>query len=158
MIIQGEVYYIQNRWSGKQVDVYGCGTNNGTNIHLWTLNKTNVQKFRVIKDGSYYSFLSLWDENKAIDGGGKEFNIHIWDYSQNNNNQKWEKLIEDESYSLICKNNNHVMDVSFCHMHDRANIIYHYENHFQGNQQFRFINITIFWIIHNNKSNFFMHY
>ena len=71
MIIQGEVYYIQSRWSGKQVDVYGCGTNNGTNIHLWTLNKTNVQKFRVIKDGSYYSFLSLWDENKAIDGGEK---------------------------------------------------------------------------------------
>ena len=143
MIIHGGIYYIQSRLNGKQVDVYGGGTNNGTNIHLWTLNKTNAQKFKVIKDDSYYSFLSLCDESKAIDGGGNEFNIHIWDYSKNNDNQKWElKLIEDEWYSLICKSNNRVMDVAFCHMHDGANIFCSHEHHYKGNQQFRFININ----------------
>ena len=144
MIIPGEVYYIQSRLSGKQVDVCQSGTNNGTNIHLWTLNKTNAQKFRVIENGSYYSFLSLCDESKAIDGGGGDFNIHIWDFAKDNDNQKWElKFIEDEWYSLICKSNNRIMDVQFCHMHDGANIFCCQEHHFQGNQQFRFININI---------------
>jgi len=143
MIVNGEVYYIQSRLNGKQVDVCSSGTNNGTNIHLWTLNKTNAQKFRVIKEGSYYSFLSLCDEGKAIDGGGNEDNIHIWDYSKNNDNQKWElKLIEDEWYSLICKSNNRVMDVAFCHMHDGANIFCSHEHHYKGNQQFKFLNVN----------------
>ena len=97
MVSSGKKIKIQSRLNGKQVDVCRSGTNNGTNIHLWTLNKTNAQKFKAIKDGSYYSFLSLCDESKAIDGGGNEFNIHIWEYSKNNDNQKWElKLIEDE--------------------------------------------------------------
>ena len=143
MINQGEVYYIQSRLSGKHVDVCHSGTDNGTNIHLWTLNKTNAQKFRILKDGSYYSFLSLCDENKAIDGGGKDFNIHIWDYSKDNDNQKWElKNIEDEWFALICKSNNCIMDVSFSNLNDGANIICYEEHHFQGNQQFRFINVN----------------
>ena len=77
MITEGEIFYIQSRLSGKQVDVCHSGTDNGTNIHLWTLNKTNAQKFKVLKNGSYYSFLSLCNESKAIDGGGEDFNIHI---------------------------------------------------------------------------------
>ena len=143
MIIHGGIYFIQSRLNGKHVDVCRSGTNNGTNIHLWTLNKTNAQKFKVVKDGSYYSFLSLCDESKAIDCGENEFNIHIWEYSNNNDNQKWElKLIEDEWYSLICKSNNRVMDVAFCHMHEGANIFCSDEHHYKGNQQFRFININ----------------
>jgi hypothetical protein len=142
-MIPGEVYYIQSRLNGKHVDVCHSGTDNGTNIHLWTLNKTNAQKFRVLKNNSYYSFLSLCDENKAIDGGGQDFNIHIWEYSNDNDNQMWElKLIEDEWYSLICKSNNHVMDVAFCHSHDGANIFCCGEHHFLANQQFRFINVN----------------
>ena len=42
MIVHGGVYYIQSRLNGKQVDVCSSGTTNGTNIHLWTLNKTNA--------------------------------------------------------------------------------------------------------------------
>ena len=44
MLLEGEAYYIQSKSSGKQVDVDNSRTENGTNIHLWTLNKTNAQK------------------------------------------------------------------------------------------------------------------
>ena len=140
MLFQGEAYYIQSRSSGKQVDVNNSRTENGTNIHLWTLNKTNAQKFKVLKNGDYYSFLSLCNESKAIDGGGANFNIHLWDYSKDNDNQKWQlKLIEDEWYVLICKSNNLVMDVDGCNLDDGTNIKCYHIFHFKSNQQFRFI-------------------
>ena len=63
MITEGEIFYIQSRLSGKQVDVCHSGTDNGTNIHLWTLNKTNIHELRILKNGGYYSFLSLCNES-----------------------------------------------------------------------------------------------
>ena len=143
MVREGEVYFIQSRCNGKNVDLQNSGTDNGTNIHLWTSNKSNAQKFRVIKNENYYSFLSLCDESKAIDGGGNNYNIHIWDYSKDNDNQKWELInIEDEWYALICKNNNRVMDIFGCHLDDGTNIFCCEDKHFKPNQQFRFINVN----------------
>ena len=99
-----------------------------------------MPKKRVIKNGEYYSFLTLCNESKAIDGGGSNYNIHIWDYSQDNDNQKWQlKLIEGEWYALICKSNNRVMDVDGCNLDDDTNIKCDHIFHFKANQQFRFI-------------------
>ena len=42
MINEGEIFYIQNRLCVNQIDVCQSGIENGTNIHLWTLNKTNI--------------------------------------------------------------------------------------------------------------------
>lgn len=143
MVTEGEVYYIQTRLNGKNVDLEYSRTDNGTNIHLWTSNKTNAQKFRIVKNGDYYSFLSLCNESKAIDGGGNNYNIHIWDYSEDNDNQKWElKKIEDEWNVLICKSNNRVMDIYGANLGDGTNIFCCEDKHFKPNQQFRFININ----------------
>ena len=142
-IKEGEIYYIQSRFSGKNVDLQNGDTDNGTNIHLWTLNKSNAQKFKVIKNGVYYSFLSLCNESKALDGGGKNSNIRIWDYSKENDNQKWIlKKLEDKWYSLICKGNNSIMDVFEGNLVDGTNIFCCEDLNFRPNQQFRFININ----------------
>ena len=143
VINEGEVYYIQSRISGKMVDLQNGETDNGTNIHLWTSNKTNAQKFRAVKNDCYYSFLSLCNESKALEVGGNNFNIQIWDYSKENDNQKWKlKKVEDEWYALVCKGNNCVMDVSGSLLDDGTNIFCCKEKFFRPNQQFRFININ----------------
>jgi len=142
IINEGEVYYIQSRFSGKVVDLDNAETDNGTNIHLWTLNKTNAQKFKAVKNDCYYSFLSACDESKALDVRGNNFNIEIWDYSKENDNQKWKlKKIEDEWYALICKGNNGVMDVYGSLLDDGTNIFCCKEKLLRPNQQFRLINV-----------------
>ncbi len=94
------VYTIKNSRNNRYLEVpYGkCG--NGENVGTWTGAKSNHQKWKIQKNGSYYALLPLHCTAQALDRAGGEFdaNLITWTFNPSNNNQKWK--IEGTSKGL----------------------------------------------------------
>ncbi len=74
---------IVSRLSGKCLDVSGAGSQNGTNIQLWSCNGTDAQRFQVEKlSGGRLRFVNA-GSGKCIDVAGASIengaNIQLWD-------------------------------------------------------------------------------
>ncbi|MBR0168143.1 MAG: RICIN domain-containing protein [Synergistaceae bacterium] len=87
--VLGKVCIIRSAMNNNYVvDVYYRGTDNGTNVQLYSYNGTPAQTFvisRSEKVSGYYKIVNT-HSNKAIDvsGGiaGNEINVHIWDQNE----------------------------------------------------------------------------
>lgn len=140
--MQSGIYFIEAK-NGKVVDLNANKMENGTNITLWTNNKGMNQKFMVVKLGDFYRFLLSCNQTKAIDGGGPNNNVHIYDFDINNKNQMWDlklKQGQKDMYTLVCQGNNKAMEVDKNQNKDGANIQVNNINNSDG-QLFKFINV-----------------
>ena len=102
------VYTIRTAVGTKFVlDVYNGSMVNGGNVQIYTENNTNAQKWRLVKDGSYYTIVSV-KSGKALDvkSNGKTDGTNVQQWTPNGSAaQKW-KLVSAGNgwYHIVASN------------------------------------------------------
>ena len=125
-------YTIKNINSGKVLDVKGAGTLDGTNVHQWTSNSTDAQKWKIEKnsDGSYYItskcnnlYLSV-KSSKNINGANIEVSKEKQAFSfKKIETVKGTKSIEDGYYIIgSALDESKVLDISAASKNSGANV------------------------------------
>ena len=139
------VYYIRNMKNGLYLDVDNAGTADGTNVQVWTANKSNAQKWKVIKlDSNTYILRTLVKESMALKCGG--YSNAVTGYAGTSNSIS---SIADEFKWTIKRNNDgtiflgvyssrgsHYLDCYGGGLAKGTNVIYSY---FNGNPSMRWI-------------------
>lgn len=133
----GTTLKIQNRNSGKAVDVNGGNTNNGGNIIQWDYSGGNNQQWIFNSQGNGYFSIINKNSNKALDVNGASVNagtgIIQWDYSGGNNQQWQVTSIGFGYYKIINRNSSQSLDVNGGSVWNGGDIIqWHWNN---GNNQ-----------------------
>ena len=81
-------YRISNWSNEKYIDCAGAGSDNGNIFQTFDWNDTNAQKYYIYDMGNgYYSLEPACARGKALDKGGTNGTIHLWEYSKDNYNQ-----------------------------------------------------------------------
>ncbi|PJJ09120.1 putative secreted protein (Por secretion system target) [Flavobacterium sp. 1] len=115
-IINGTVYKIIGKQSGKSVDVTDVSKNNGANVQQWSYGGGENQKWKAESIGDGYWKLINNNSGKCLevsaysnaDGG----NIQQWDYT-NHAYQQWKiEATGDGSYKLINRGSGKSMDAA----------------------------------------------
>lgn len=113
-IIDGTVYKIIGKQSGKSVDVTDVSTNNGANVQQWAYGGGNNQKWRAESvDNGYWKLVNS-NSGKCLEVGGYSNadggNVQQWDYA-NHNYQHWKiEANGDGSYKMINRGSGKAMD------------------------------------------------
>ncbi len=100
------VYTIQNKGTGRFLEVPYAKCGDGVNVATWTDANDAHKKWKVVRNGSgVYGLKPMHCITKALDRqrGEIDANVHIWGYSNTNSNQKWE-IIPFNNKSLSIKN------------------------------------------------------
>lgn len=103
-IHSGSTYYIQNKLSGKYLDVYDNGTANGTRVIQWKFTGGDNQKWRVVRQNSYgvYKLYSV-SSGKVLDvyqgNTGNSAKMNIWTDYANSTSQKFSIQLNVDGYS-----------------------------------------------------------
>lgn len=120
------VYYIENKLSGKVVEVTNSSLNDESNIQQNTNIHSENQMIRLTKQGSGYYVLSFEHSGKALEASynGKTSGTNVWQYTSNANEaQLWGfKYEEEEFYQIVGQSSNLNLDVSGGVTTDGANI------------------------------------
>ncbi|MCI6234124.1 MAG: RICIN domain-containing protein [Prevotella sp.] len=109
------------------IDLNGSQINDGNNIHIWTKNYTDAQKWMIFPNGDgTYTIASIINRDHVIDLNNSKINdgnnIHIW--TRNNSNaQKW-YFEKSGSYYIIrsAVNRDYVIDLNSSQIFDGNNI------------------------------------
>ena len=109
-------YYIVNTSNKKYcLDVKGGNKSNGTNVQLWTCNKSNAQKWVLTNNSNGTVSLKNVNSGKnlSVQGNSASKNVNIYIYSVNsNNNQKWRIVKNGNGYNLFTAlNNSYLVDI-----------------------------------------------
>ena len=137
----GTKYVIVNRLSGKAVGVYWDLTDDGTNVHQWSINGKTSEEWICTKMSDGYKFTNV-NANKCLEvyNMSKENsgNIVIWP-DTGVSNQRWEIQDAGEGYVFL-KNvySGLYLDVEKKSMEDGGNII-QYQFNGNGNQQWQLV-------------------
>ena len=84
------VYYIKNRDVKYSLDVSGGSAYSGTNVQLYSLNKTDAQKWLVSHDSKGYVSFKNVNSSMYLTATGSSNNANVNQQSQSNGyNQKW---------------------------------------------------------------------
>ena len=77
-------YYFYSGVGNRVLDVKGAGKSNGTNVQIYTPNKTKAQQFKVQKSGKYYKIINV-NSGKALDvkGGSTANKGNVQQYKWN---------------------------------------------------------------------------
>ncbi len=77
-IESGEIYYIRNVATGKYLDVNNASDANGTEVWMYSGNRTNAQKWKVIRNSNgTYKFVTMCSTvGRVLDITGS--NVDIW--------------------------------------------------------------------------------
>ncbi len=106
--LNNNIYSIKNKGTNRYLEVPFAKCNSGEDVGTWTSGASSHQKWEIIKNGSnLYSFKPLHCQNVALDraAGALNANVHIWEYSSTNSNQKWE-IIDVNASKTDIKNEN----------------------------------------------------
>lgn len=123
------VYYLRNANSGKYLDVAGASASDGANIHQWSFNGGENQKFKLVSDGNgNYSILTgISGYSKAVDvdswGTHNGANILQWSY-HGGDCQKFSLEKIGDAYVIKTKVSGNVrcLDVDAWSHNDGANV------------------------------------
>ena len=137
----GTKYIIVNRLSGKAVGVQYDSTDDGANVHQWSLNGKTSEEWICTNMGDGYKFTNV-NANKCLEvynlsknNGG---NIAIWP-NTGVSNQRWD--IEDAGNGYVFLKNRYsglYLDVEKKSTEDGGNII-QYQFNGNGNQQWKLV-------------------
>ena len=142
MLKDGGFYVFYLKGTSKVLDVYGGGTDNGTNIQIYDYCRVPNQRFQALKRGDYYMFKDQ-HSGKMIDveASKVENGTNIQLYEQNDTDaQKWKLINAGEGYySLQSKlNSNYCLDVKGCGTSNGTNV-WLYEKNNSDAQKFKIV-------------------
>jgi len=139
------VYYLQNRNSGLDADVFGLSTADGANMAQGTYNGGANQQFRLehLVDGAYkvialHSLKVMEVSAISKDNGA---NVHQWTYNGTPNQQFIAVSTGDGFYKLIAKHSGKVVEVAGASLENNANI-QQWDNNNQTCGQWKFVPVV----------------
>lgn len=129
-IIPDGLYYIFSAVDGNYtIDDNGSGVYNGNNIHLWKLNKTKAQQWRVENRNGAIIIRSALNNNFVIDDNGSNAfngnNIHLWEYNGSNAQLWYPQKVDSRRELYVLRsavNSNYVIDLNGGNATDGNNI------------------------------------
>lgn len=103
------VYYIKNKNVNYALDVYG-----GANVQLYSLNRSNAQKWKITHDSKGYVMFQNVGSGMYLTSGGSGTSANVYQQKQSNGyNQKWIIMFDTNSNLRIVSalHSNRVLDV-----------------------------------------------
>lgn len=132
--IEEGVYTIKSAVAPEKVlDVVSGSVKSEANVQLWTSNNTGAQKWRLKKEGNYWTMQCI-NSNKFLDlhHNTPENGVTIWQYNENGTDaQKWKvEYLTNSMYRIAAKaNNNFFIDLANACPTEGTNIqIYNWNN------------------------------
>lgn len=108
------VYYIKNKNVNYALDVYGGSLYGGANVQLYSLNKSNAQKWKITHDSKGYVMFQNVGSGMYLTAGGSGNSANVYQQKQSNGyNQKWTIMFDTNSNLRIVSalHSNRVLDV-----------------------------------------------
>lgn len=108
------VYYIKNKNVNYALDVYGGSLYGGANVQLYSLNRSNVQKWKITHDSKGYVMFQNVGSGMYLTAGGSGNSANVYQQKQSNGyNQKWIIMFDTNSNLRIVSalHSNRVLDV-----------------------------------------------
>lgn len=108
------VYYIKNKNVNYALDVYGGSLYGGANVQLYSLNRSNAQKWEITHDSKGYVMFQNVGSGLYLTSGGSGNSANVYQQKQSNGyNQKWIIMFDTNSNLRIVSalHSNRVLDV-----------------------------------------------
>lgn len=108
------VYYIKNKNVNYALDVYGGSLYGGANVQLYSLNRSNAQKWKITHDSKGYVMFQNAGSGMYLTAGGSGNSANVYQQKQSNGyNQKWIIMFDTNSNLRIVSalHSNRVLDV-----------------------------------------------
>lgn len=108
------VYYIKNKNVNYALDVYGGSLYGGANVQLYSLNRSNAQKWKITHDSKGYVMFQNVGSGMYLTAGGSGNSANVYQQKQSNGyNQKWIIMFDTNSNLRIVSalHSNRVLDV-----------------------------------------------
>lgn len=108
------VYYIKNKNVNYALDVYGGSLYGGANVQLYSLNRSNAQKWKITHDSKGYVMFQNVGSGMYLTAGGSGNSDNVYQQKQSNGyNQKWIIMFDTNSNLRIVSalHSNRVLDV-----------------------------------------------
>lgn len=120
------VYRIVSKVSDKVLDVAGCSTADGANVHQWTWLGGNCQRWNVESTGDGYFRLVAQHSGKVLDVAGCSTtagaNIHQWPWLGGDCQKFSIEPISNGYFRIVAKHSGLVVDVDNCSTANGANV------------------------------------
>lgn len=108
------VYCIKNKNVNYALDVYGGSLYGGANVQLYSLNRSNAQKWKITHDSKGYVMFQNVGSGMYLTAGGSGNSANVYQQKQSNGyNQKWIIMFDTNSNLRIVSalHSNRVLDV-----------------------------------------------
>ena len=108
------VYYIKNKNVNYALDVYGGSLYGGANVQLYSLNRSNAQKWKITHDSKGYVMFQNVGSGMYLTAGGSGNSSNVYQQKQSNGyNQKWIIMFDTNSNLRIVSalHSNRVLDI-----------------------------------------------
>lgn len=108
------VYYIKNKNVNYALDVYGGSLYGGANVQLYSLNRSNAQKWKITHDSKGYVMFQNVGSGMYLTASGSGNSANVYQQKQSNGyNQKWIIMFDTNSNLRIVSalHSNRVLDV-----------------------------------------------
>ena len=108
------VYYIKNQNVGFALDVADGSLYGGANVQLYSLNKTNAQKWKITHDSTGYVSVQNVGSGMYLTASGSGITANVYQQKQTNDyNQKWIVMFDNNQNLRIVSalNSTMVLDV-----------------------------------------------
>lgn len=108
------VYYIKNQNVGFALDVADGSLYGGANVQLYSLNKTNAQKWKITHDPTGYVSFQNVGSGMYLTASGSDITANVYQQKQTNDyNQKWIVMFDNNQNLRIVSalNSTMVLDV-----------------------------------------------
>ncbi len=108
------VYYIKNKNVNYALDVYGGSLYGGANVQLYSLNRSNAQKWKITHDSKGYVMFQNVGSGMYLTAGGSGNSANVYQQKQSNGyNQKWVIMFDTNSNLRIVSalHSNRVLDI-----------------------------------------------
>lgn len=140
------VYYIKNKNVNYALDVYGGSLYGGANVQLYSLNRSNAQKWKITHDSKGYVMFQNVGSGMYLTAGGSGNSANVYQQKQSNGyNQKWIIMFDNSKNLRVVSalHSNRVLDVHGGMIRNSSNIqLYDSNNSNAQKWVFEYINTT----------------
>ena len=140
------VYYVKNKNVNYSLDVYGGSLYGGANVQLYSLNRSNAQKWKITHDSKGYVMFQNVGSGMYLTAGGSGNSANVYQQKQSNGyNQKWIIMFDNSKNLRVVSalHSNRVLDVHGGMIRNSSNIqLYDSNNSNAQKWVFEYINTT----------------
>lgn len=141
------VYYIKNKNVNYALDVANGSLYGGANVQLYSLNRTNAQKWKITHDSKGYVMFQNVGSGMYLIAGGNGDSANVYQQKQSNEyNQKWVITFDNNQnlHIISALNSTIVLDVKNGNISNGSNIQLYTSNNSNAQKWvFEYININV---------------